>query len=108
MKINGNSALHFFVLGMVLAVLPLVHHWFLALDAFIWAALREQAQHRYILDYPIVSGDKILYEAKKRTFFDFGWLGKKQWQEIMETTLGAVLLLGAYEIYLAYGTRAIQ
>jgi hypothetical protein len=96
LKINGNSALHFFVLGGVLAALPLIHPRFLVLDALIWAALREQAQHRYILTKAPDDRCKKYWTAEKRTFFDFGWLGKKQWQEIAETTLGAALLVETF------------
>jgi len=106
-KVNGDSALHFFVMGGILAALPLVHHWFLVLDAFIWAALREQAQHRFLLTHPGDLRCENYWIVKKRTFFDFGWLGWKQVQEIAETTVGAAVLLGAYEIYLAYGSRTL-
>ena len=93
-----DTLLHIFVLGAGLAVLPLISPWFLVLTAFVWATLREQAQHRMILTraedlMPVV------YRVRKRTFFDFGWLGWKQVREILETTGGAALLVGAFEVF---------
>ncbi len=98
-----NSALHIVLLGMGLAALPLWNHHCLIGTAFIWAALREQAQHRYILtrataasreDHP---GDLTLYAVDKRTFWDFGWLKWRQVWEIAQTTGGAVVVVLAYD-----------
>ena len=93
-----NFAYHV-LLALVLVSLVLVHRYFLLLDVFIWAALREQAQHRYDFDAPaFVVGDCVV--PRKRTFSDFGWLGGKQVGEIFQCVLGAFLALGAYELLL--------
>jgi hypothetical protein len=84
----GNFALHFFVpVAMILAVWA--YHWYFVLDVAIFAFLREQAQHRYILTrIPDERGGGHFVE--KRTFFDLGWLGWQQVFEIGQWTLGAI------------------
>jgi disulfide bond formation protein DsbB len=95
----GNIAYHFFgAIALVGAVY--ISHWFLVLNTFIWASLREQAQHRYILeDLGHFDGyESRLYAVHKRTFFNFGWLGKKQAWEITQWTLGAIVACLIWEI----------
>ncbi len=100
-----NSALHILVLGAAFTALPLWNHHWLILTAFIWSALREQAQHRYILTRATAAarvdhaGDLTLYAVDKRTFWDFGWLGWRQVREIAETTGGAALIVLAYDFW---------
>jgi len=97
-----NSVLHIFVMGALLAALPLISHWFLVFDAFIWATLREQAQHRYAIGDKLLLDGVPVYTVQKRTFFDFGWLGEKQVREILETTLGALLLVSGYDVWMRF------
>jgi hypothetical protein len=90
-----NTFWHITVAAALVA-LVYISHWFLVFDTLIWAALREQAQHRYILEtLPAGHG----YTVEKRTFFDFGWLGKKQVWEVIQWTLGAAVVCLAWEIW---------
>ena len=67
-----SLALHVTV-AAALAALVCWNHWFMVLATFIYAALREQAQHRYILtDWLTPLEGMHPYTVKKRTSFDFG------------------------------------
>lgn len=93
-----NFAYHV-LLCLALAALVLVHRNFLLLATFVYMALREQAQHRYILtelshlSYPA-------YSIQKRTFWDFGWVTWKRFGEVMQGVLGCAIALGGYELFL--------
>jgi hypothetical protein len=90
----GNMALHF-GLAIVLTVLVMWHRAFIILVTFIYVSLREQAQHRMILEdlgY-FDSYSSPLYVVHKRTFFDFGWLGKKQAWEIGQWVIGSAVVV---------------
>lgn len=97
----GNLFLHMGV-GGALAGAVLYHHWFLLLATFVYAALREQAQHRYRItsSQVWVVGEQspvTIHNIEKRTFFDFGWLGGKQVWEIFQWVIGCLVALGVYE-----------
>jgi hypothetical protein len=87
-----NLLLHI-AIGGVLAALAMWHPFWIIFDTFIYAFLREQAQHRFI------HGDKLLLDGvpvhtvQKRTFFDFGWLGWKQVFEIGQWTFGSAVVV---------------
>ena len=51
-----NSALHILILGGGFTASVLWNHHCLILLAFLWSALREQAQHRYIIE-PVKLGE---------------------------------------------------
>ena len=89
-----NLVLHLGV-GGVLAGLVLYHHWFLLLATFVYAALREQAQHRLIL-LPVRKGSKN-YRIEKRTFFDFGWVTWHRIWEVFQFVIGCLVALCVYE-----------
>jgi hypothetical protein len=95
----GNFAYHFFgAVAMVAAVW--FSHWLLILDVAIFAFLREQAQHRYETAVLVLEdGTKTSYIVRKRTFFDFGWLGWQQVFEIGQWTLGAAVACGVWELF---------
>lgn len=97
-----NFVLHFF-LALVLVALVLFHPWFLLLDVIVWMTLREQAQHRWIIEL-LRPGciDEEAYSAKKRTFFDWTWFKWHHAGEIGQAALGALVALGGYEIYRAF------
>jgi hypothetical protein len=95
----GNFALHFCV-AMVMVYLVWFSHWLLVLDVAIFAALREQAQHRYVTAGLVLEdGTKTSYIVRKRTFFDFSWLGWQQVFEIGQWTVGAAVACGVWEIW---------
>jgi hypothetical protein len=89
----GNTILHI-VLASSLTALVMWHVLFINLAVFVYAALREQAQHRWILEHrvakPMFNWD--LYSIEKRTFFDFGWLGKQQAWEIAQALIGSAVV----------------
>ncbi len=90
----GNLALHVGAGGAITA-LVMYHPLFIIFATFIYVSLREQAQHRLILiaDRETLTTDgKKLFAVEKRTFFDFGWLGKRQMFEIAQWTIGAALV----------------
>jgi len=93
----GNAALHVGI-GAALAALVCWNHWFMVLATFIYAFLREQAQHRWIIGPANLPGYKY-YVAEKRTFFDFGWLGRKQVSEIAQWVIGSALACGVWECF---------
>ena len=79
----GNLVAHI-VVGGALAALVCWNVWFMVLATFIYAALREQAQHRYIITPE--PGLKPLVRAEKRTFWDFGWMTwHRIWEVLQET-----------------------
>lgn len=88
----GNLALHVGVGGAITAMV-MYQPLFIILATFIYASLREQAQHRLILTRATEKGaDLSLFTVDKRGFFDFGWLGKKQAFEIVHWVIGAALV----------------
>jgi len=91
----GSLVAHITV-GGALAALVCWNHWFIVLDTFIYAFLREQAQHRYILSsLPAGHG----YTVEKRTFFDFGWVTLHRIWEVMQWVLGAAAACLAFELW---------
>jgi len=91
--------------GAVLAALVGWNLWFMVLATFVYAFLREQAQHRYVLimkEIHIEGGEdghhQRLYEVDKRGFFDFSWLGGRQVWEIAQWTIGSVVACGVWEV----------
>jgi hypothetical protein len=92
-----NLVLHL-VVGGALAALVMVHPLWIIFDTFIYAFLREQAQHRWIHtreeipinEYPNQTGK--LFRIEKRTFFDFRWMGWKQVFEIAQWTFGSAVI----------------
>jgi hypothetical protein len=97
----GNMVLHV-VIGGALAALACWNIWGIVFDTLVYAFLREQAQHRYILDLVNFDHtddgkkDYLVYRVTKRTFFDFGWLGWQQVFEIAQWTAGAAAAVGSY------------
>jgi hypothetical protein len=90
-----NLALHIGV-GAALAALVCWHPAFIILVTFIYAWLREQAQHRWILEaYDKDPKSQILYAATKQTFF--GWMtGHRIW-EVFQWVIGAAVAVGIIE-----------
>jgi hypothetical protein len=88
----GNLALHI-VVGAALAALVCWHPAFIILATFIYAWLREQAQHRWIIrlspHYP------KLYEVEKQTFF--GWMTFRRILEVLQWVIGAAVAVGIME-----------
>jgi hypothetical protein len=89
--------------GAALAALVCWNHWFMVLATFVYASLREQAQHRYILENWSTEeeesdwGHKV-YKIEKRTFFDFRWMtGHRLW-EVFQWTLGAAAVCLGYQL----------
>jgi hypothetical protein len=86
-----NLILHVCV-GYSLALLVCWNSWFIVLATFIYAFLREQAQHRYEItkhqqfsmepDFPV-------YKVEKQTFF--GWITTHRMFEVLQWTAGAAL-----------------
>jgi hypothetical protein len=107
----GNLFLHLGV-GAALAALVVWNHWFVVLATFVYAFLREQAQHRWVIDLasPGVpdQGDPRTYYVEKRTFFDFSWLGWRQAFEIGQWVLGAVLGCLTWEVRGLIVSMAVQ
>ena len=92
----GNMALHIGV-GGALALAVCWSLWMLILGTFIYAFLREQAQHRYEL-WLYFSGTDI-YKVKKYSFFDFGWITWHRIWEVLQWTLGAAAAVGAWKLF---------
>jgi hypothetical protein len=98
----GNLALHIGV-GAALAVGVMWHPAFIILATFIYAWLREQAQHRWIhRDYEQVDdvefGTFWTYRIESQTFF--GWMtGHRIW-EVFQWVIGAAVAVGIMEILL--------
>jgi hypothetical protein len=83
------------VIGAALTATVMWHILMINFAVFVYASLREQAQHRWILEGEpgaISTSGRKLYHANKRTFFDFGWLGKKQVAEIAQWVLGSAVV----------------
>jgi hypothetical protein len=87
-----NMVLHI-VVGGALAALVIWSYWFLILSTFVYAFLREQAQHRWIIenpDAPIAPIEQVIrWEVRKRTFWDFGWVTSWRMFEVLQWTAGA-------------------
>jgi hypothetical protein len=95
-----NLTLHITV-GAALAAGVCWNHWFMVLATFVYAFLREQAQHRIEIGEFIYDAapENRYHRIKKRTFFDFGWLGWKQVWEIGQWTLGAAVACLVWELF---------
>jgi hypothetical protein len=92
----GNLALHIGV-GAALAALVCWHPAFIILATFIYAWLREQAQHRWVH----IEADGVretLYLIEKQTFF--GWMTWHRIWEVFQWTIGATVAVGIMEIVL--------
>ena len=92
-----NLILHVCI-GYSLALLVCWNHWFIVLATFVYAFLRERAQHRYIFSesytfHPPVEGSTqfVYYRVEKRTFFDFGWVMPHRMFEVLQWTAGAAV-----------------
>jgi hypothetical protein len=97
----GNLFLHL-GFGLAFALAVGWNYWTLIGVVLVFAFLREQAQHRYILDaYDKDPLGQILYGVNKRTFFDFGWLGWKQVSEIAQWTGGSAIGVALWEFLLS-------
>jgi hypothetical protein len=92
-----NTFLHITV-GAALTALVCWNHWFMVSVTFIYAFLREQAQHRYILDKVDLPNTPILYRVQRRTFFDFGWMTWHRLWEVFQWTLGAAAVCLGYQL----------
>jgi hypothetical protein len=93
----GNLCLHIGV-GGLLAALVLWSPWFLLSATFVYAWLREQAQHRLIIT-EMGHLHYAAYSVEKRTFFDFDWItGHRVW-EIFQWVIGALVALVAHEFF---------
>ena len=92
-------ALHM-VVAAALAVLILFNHWFIVLATFIYAWLREQAQHRWILveNIRLTDDGGRLYRREKSTFF--GWMSWWRMFEVAQWTVGAFVACLVYELWL--------
>ena len=89
----GNLALHI-VGGAAMAAAVCWRPWLIVVVVLVFAWLREQAQHRWVFDNDAIGEP---YSApRKRTFFDFGWLGWKQVAEIFQWTAGAAVSVLVY------------
>jgi hypothetical protein len=90
----GNLALHIGV-GAALAALVCWHPAFIILVTFIYAWLREQAQHRWVLtaDHDKAAADgRTLFRVEKQTFF--GWMtGHRIW-EVFQWVIGSAVAVG--------------
>jgi hypothetical protein len=97
----GNLFLHIGV-GAALTAAVLWKPPLIIVVVFVFAWLREQAQHRYELteatERPRSPGDLQLYVVDKRTAFDFGWLGKRQLWEITQWTIGAAIAVAVWTL----------
>ena len=86
----GNMALHIGVGGAITA-LVMVHPLFIIFATFIYAWLREQAQHRY--DYGFsgitVGGEPTL---KKTNVGFFGWMTGHRIFEVFQWVIGAAVV----------------
>jgi hypothetical protein len=91
-----SLALHIGV-GAALAALVCWHPAFIIPVTFIYAWLREQAQHRYVIGEPIKGISNLLYTVEKQTFF--GWItGHRIW-EVFQWVIGAAVVVGIVEIW---------
>ena len=89
-------ALHFTV-AAALTALILWWHWFIVLATFIYAWLREQAQHRYDLAQIVGTYPPNVYAVKKSTFF--GWMTWWRMFEVAQWTTGSAVVCLAYELW---------
>ena len=104
----GNMALHLTV-GLTLTLAACWNFWLLVPVTFVYAFLREQAQHRYILGEPYTfhppvegSTQDRYYRIEKRTFFDFSWMTFHRMWEVMQWTLGSAIGCGIWQLFLSW------
>ena len=85
------------VVGCALALAVSWRFWLIVPVTFIYAWLREQAQHRWIITKvtgPNVYGSLNLYALDKETFF--GWMtGHRIW-EVFQWVIGAAAGVGIW------------
>ena len=99
----GNMALHFAVGGLLAAAVAW-NHWMMVSATFVYAFLREQAQHRWIIGesrtvHPPTENSTqfVFHQIEKQSFF--GWItGHRLW-EVFQWTLGAVIGCGIAELF---------
>jgi len=92
----GNLFLHLGV-GLGLTLAACWSDWMLIPGTFVYAWLREQAQHRYIIGKPYERlGDSWMQTVQKRTFWDFGWMTWHSMFEVLQWTLGAAVACGVW------------
>ena len=84
----GNLFLHLGVAG-ALAGLVCWNYWFVVLATFVYAWLREQAQHRWIITGPMPHLSYPAYQLENSTFF--GWMTWKRMGEVFAWTGGSIL-----------------
>jgi hypothetical protein len=90
-----NLALHIGV-GAALAALVAWHFAWIIFVTFIYAWLREQAQHRYILTRNSGWAQGV-HAVENQTFF--GWMtGHRIW-EVAQWVIGAGIVYGILEIW---------
>jgi len=97
----GNAALHVGV-GAALTALVCWNLWFMVLATFLFATLREQAQHRYIINLHqqfSMTPDFPVHKVTKRTFWDWSWLKWHHVFEIAQWVVGSVLGVLAVECF---------
>lgn len=89
------------VVALFLAALVLFNHWLLVFDALVYWTLREQAQHRYIIEDPHVDrtpeGEKV-WTLDKRTFWDWSWFRGHHFKEIIVPVAVVAVACGVYEL----------
>lgn len=98
MREIGNGILHF-VVGGLFALAVCYHAAFMIPATFVYAFLREQAQHRLKLSQETAVLDSQdpgwlqfhdVYRVEKRSFFDFSWLTWHSMFEVLQWTAGAI------------------
>jgi hypothetical protein len=90
-----NLTLHITV-GAALAALVCWHPAFIILATFIYAWLREQAQHRYILTRSKGWAQGV-HAVENQTFF--GWMTWHRIWEVFQWVIGAAVAVGIMEIW---------
>lgn len=89
-----NIPLHL-ALGLAVAFAVCWSYWMAIPTTLVWAFLREQAQHRWIIEeHPAIGAPSTA--LGKRTFFDFSWLGWQQVFEIAQITTGSAVACGVW------------
>lgn len=85
-----NMSLHILV-GFALAFAVAWNHWMMLLATFVYAWLREQAQHRWILrrDPIQLLDEPELFMVEKESFF--GWVTLHRVWEVLQWTIGAAI-----------------
>jgi hypothetical protein len=90
-----NLVAHFTV-AYVLAALVCWNFWFVVLATFIYAWLREQGQHRWV----ILTVDDLVCERKYNTVYKqtfFGWMTWHRIWEVFQWTFGAATACGIWQ-----------